>query len=88
VFQRGSEIIMSDASGKWQPMETDNATTHRCMQQQQKRDKEELTLLKTPQNDNLAVQHTNEERIAALENRIAIIESWIKRLSESAAMYL
>ncbi len=74
---------MSEASGRWQPMETDNATIHRCMN----REMEEQTPPKTPQTQPSVSANTMYE-IAELKKRVTAIEAWIKKVSESAVMNL
>lgn len=81
----GTEIIMSDASGKWQPMETDNATIHRCM----KAKATEIEQYQTgPVQTTTSQSHTNDEEIAALKARLAKVEDWIRKVSNSAMMNL
>lgn len=72
-----TEIIMSDASGKWSVLETDNATIHRCKKQQQQQ-AQQITPPKAIENNNPLVLHTNTEKIMVLEKRPAAVESWIK----------
>lgn len=50
----------------------------------------QITPPKTVENSNLVTthQHTNDEKIFALEKRVSAMESWIKKVSESAVMNL
>jgi hypothetical protein len=49
---------------------------------------ESVPLSKTPQSNEIVIDHTKdkEDEIIALKNRIASIESWIKKVSESWVM--
>lgn len=90
-----TEIIMSDASGKWSAFETDSIAAHRCKKQAQIQTQAQAqtitavaatsptTTKSENSNSNLPVRYTNEEKITALENRIATIENWIKKVSDS-----
>jgi hypothetical protein len=82
----GTEILlsMSDSSSKWTAFELDGQNFHRCKQQPQ----QQTTPPKTVENGHIDVDTTTtkDDEIIALKNRVASIESWIKKISESWVM--
>jgi hypothetical protein len=88
-----TEIIMSDASGKWSAFETDNATIHRCIKKDEKPPSRppmmtEQQQTKQQEQQQPFVSVNKDYEIAELKKRLAKVESWIKKFSESAAMNL
>jgi hypothetical protein len=93
---------MKNLSGKWAALEKDGSTQHRCKNTQAQAQaqtpnhkvgivtggNESVPLSKTPQNNEIVIDHTKdkEDEIIALKKRIASIESWIKKVSESWVM--
>lgn len=84
----GNQILMSPTGTpdhKWLALEVQSKDPHKCITNKT----DEITTTKTVENGNLvAHQHTNDEKIFALEKRVSSMESWIKKVSESAVMNL
>lgn len=86
-----TEIIMSDVTGKWTPLETDNTTVHRCISKKEKEDKPPsrppmVEEKQQQQQPSVSVNTTYE--ISELKKKVSAMEAWIKKVSESAVMNL
>lgn len=83
-----TEIIMSDASGKWQPMETDNAIIHRCLQKKDQDKPPPRPIMnesnRQQQQPTPSVSVNTNYEILELKRKVAAMEVWIKKVSESA----
>lgn len=77
-----ADIKMSDFSGKWLALELDGSTLHKCSNKTGNGDKLMTTTVQpsTPQ------KYTNDEEITALKSRVATLEAFAKRVSESWVM--
>jgi len=91
----GKQILMFPTSmngggTKWQALELESKESHRCINNNTNGNgntkSSEITPQKTIQKEELAIHHThtNDAEILALKARVAKIELWIKKFSESA----